>query len=51
MFASIIGPGTRVSDKYFLTDHVCNADRQRAEAAAGIGGYRELFANQSCLCP
>ena len=36
MFASITGPGTRVPDEYFLTDHVCDADRQRAEAAAGM---------------
>ena len=51
MFVSIVGPGTRVSDEYVLTDHVCDADRQRAEAAAGIRGYRERYANQSCLCP
>ena len=25
-----------MSDEYFLTDHVCNADRQKAEAAAGM---------------
>lgn len=30
MFVSIVGPGTRVSDDYFLTDHICDADRQRA---------------------
>ena len=36
MSTSVQGHALPLPHEYFLTDHVCNADRQKAEAAAGM---------------